>query len=917
MKVFRHLLAWLRRDRLDDELREELAQHREWTAQRLMADGVPEAEARRRAALRVGNPVRLREQSRAVWGFPTLETIVHDVRYGVRLLLKSPAFALTAILSLGVGIGATAAVFSLANTVLLRTLPVRDPSSLFEIKWVSGPVAPYSSLNGWGDESGGHLEATSFSYAAYRAFQSDASKLVDVIGFADLYTVNVVVDHRAELESAHAVSGNYFSVLGLNAAAGRALTPTDDTEDAPAAAVISDDLWKRRFDSGAVIGKSILVNAVPVTIVGVLPAAFHGTGQVGTNPDVYVPLALKARVVPGDDPPLNLNFWWVLTMARLKPGATAEEARNAIDLLLKRTVSAAKPQLAARDLPRIELLPGGRGQVEDRQDMLQPLETMGLVTIVVLLVACANVAGLLLARGRARAREVSVRVAIGAPRGRIVWQLFTESMLIACAGAAVGAAIAYWMAAALAPALGNGDAQFVHIVSSVDARVLVFVGAIACGSAVLFGLAPAVRATGVNVNGELQDTGRAATVGRRRVWLTGALVVAQIALALTLVASAGLLIRSLRNLQREDLGFDASNLLVFKIDPSLNGYEDGRAMALYTELLTRLRALPGVKSVSLSNHVLLANSATIASARRPDEAAAPQGAGFRAYQNTHEAWILVIDARYFDTFGMHVLRGRAFTRADAGGAPVAIINSRLARQLYKTDDVVGRQFYRGAVRSQNPVALTIVGVVGDAKYGSIRDEKPPTMYIYYRQQPALKGSPAFAVRTAGPPTALASAIRETVRAIDPTLPLYGVVTQREQIAASLRQERLFARLATLLGAVALLLSAIGLYGLMAYGVARRTPEIGLRMALGAASRTVLWMILRESLVLALFGLAAGVPLALAGTKILSTLLFGLDARDPTTLIAASLFMVALAAGAGFLPARRAARVDPLVALRAE
>ncbi|MGH9408067.1 MAG: ADOP family duplicated permease [Vicinamibacterales bacterium] len=916
MKLFRHLVAWLRRDRLDDDLREELAQHHEWTADRLMSDGVPPDEARRRASVQIGNSLRLREQSRGIWGFAGLETIAQDIRYGVRLLLKSPVFTLSAVLSLGIGIGATAAVFSLANTVLLRSMPVPDPSSLFEIKWTSGPVPPYSSLNGWGDEADGHLASTSFSYAAYDAFQSEASRFMTVLGFADLYTVNLVVDHRAELETAHAVSGNYFSVLGVGMAAGRALSPMDDKPDAPAAAVISDDVWKRHFDGGAVIGRSILINAVPFTIVGVLPAAFHGTGQVGTNPGLYVPLALKARVVPNDDPPLNPNFWWVLTMGRLKPGARPDEARNALDLLLKRTVAAAKPQLAAKDLPRIELLHGGRGQVEDRQDMQEPLETMALVTIIVLLVACANVAGLLLARGRGRAREVSLRVAIGAPRGRIVRQLFTEAMLIACAGAAFGVAVAHWLSAALAPALG-GDPQFTQIVTSVDSRVLLFVAGIACTSAVLFGLGPALRTAHVNINAGLQDTGRAAIVERRRGRLTGALMVAQIALALLLVASAGLLVRSLRNLQREDLGFDPSNLLVFKIDPSLNGYEGDRATALYAGLLDRLRATPGVKSASLSNHVLIANSATIASARRPEEAAPPPGSGFRVYQKTHEAWILVIDTTFFDTFGMHVLRGRAFTKADATGAPAAIINSRLARQLYKTDDVVGRQFYRGTVRATRPALYTIVGVVDDAKYGSVRDEKPPTMYVYYRQAPGLKGSPTFELRTAGPPSALASTVRQIVRAIDPTMPVYGMVSQQEQIAASLRQERLFARLATLLGMIALLLSAIGLYGLLAYGVVRRTPEIGLRMALGAARGRVQWMVLRESLLLAALGLGVGVPLALAGTNILASLLFGLDARDPATLIGASIFMIVLAAAAGYLPARRASRVDPLVALRAE
>ena len=916
MKFVRHLFAWLRRNRHDDDLREELAQHRAWTVDRLVADGVPENEAKRRAGVIVGNSLRHRERSRAVWGFPALETVAQDLRYGFRVLAKSRTFTTVAILSLAVGIGATAAVFSLANRILLRTMPVRDPSSLLEMKWTSGPVAPYDSGEGWSDETNASMTATFFSRDAYRSFQSGASRFVDVLGFADFDSVNLIIDGHAELGMAHGVSGNYFGVLGVTAAQGRVLTPTDDTPEAAGVTVISDAFWRRRFGTGAVLGRTMLINSVPFTIVGIAPAAFHGTGQVGTNPDVYVPLALKARVVPHDDSPLNPNFWWILTMARLKPGVDIAAAQAALDLLLKRTTAAAKPTLSASDLPSVQLRPGGRGQIETRDGMQQPLETMAAVTLIVLLVACANVAGLLLARGRARAREVSVRVAIGAPRARIVRQLFTEALLIAGGGGLLGVIGARWMSRALAPALSGSDA-FASVVTGVDSRVLLFVVGVACASAVLFGLTPAIFATHVNVNAGLQHAGRATVAGRRRAPLTGALVAAQIALAMLLLAGAGLLVRSLGNLQREDLGFDPSHLLVFKIDPRLNSYTSDRATALCAHILDRLRATPGVESASLSSHVLIAGSASIASARRTDEPVAPEGPGWLPFQEAHQAWILTIDSRFFATLGMHVLRGRTFAPGDATGAPVAIVNSRLARQLFGSDDVVGRQFYRGAVRGTPPVPLTIVGVVEDAKYGSVRDEKPPTLYLDYRRPPGMTGVPAFELRTAAPPAALASTVREIVRAIDPMMPVFGVVSQQQQIADSLRRERLFARLATLLGAIALLLSGIGVYGLLAYGVTRRTPEIGLRMALGAPRGRMLWLVLRESLLLALIGLVVGVPLALAGTKLLSAMLFGLDPRDPATLGAASLGMVVLAAAAGYLPARRAARVDPLVALRSE
>jgi predicted permease len=918
MRMLRHLVAWLRRGRLDDEMREELAQHAAWTADQLVADGIPPDEARRRAAVAMGNATRLREDSRAVWGFSAIDTVAQDVRYGFRLLRRTPGFTTVAVLSLAIGIGATTAVFSLADAVLLRAMAVKDPSNLFIVKWRSGPVFPFSSLNGYGEQTEAGLASTSFSFAAYHAFQTDAARALDVVGFADLDRVNVVLDGRAELGAAHAVSGNYFDVLGVVPQMGRPLGPADDQYAAAPAAVVSDRFWQQRLDgSPAAIGRAILVNSVAFTVVGVAPKAFHGTGQVGSDPDIYLPLALKPRVLPDDDPPLDPNFWWVLMMARLKPGARADEARNALDVLLKRTVAAAKPTLAAKDFPRIDLLAGGRGQVETRNDMRDPLETMGIVTVLVLLVACANVAGLLLARGRARMRELSVRVAIGAPRGRVVRQLLTESLMVALAGAGLGVVLARWMSGTLAPALTTGT-DVPSVLTAIDTRVVLFATVTACMSAIVFGLLPAFRATHLNLGAGLQDAGRGAVRRSGHRALSGALIVAQIALALLLVSGAGLLVRTLRNLEHVSLGWDASNLLLFRVDPSLNGYSGPRARDLYTRILERVRATPGVTAATLSNHTLIANSSAIGIVTRRDETRpAPGSAELRAFQKSHLGWNLMVDERFFATLGIPLVRGRTFTPADEGGQQVAVINRALARQLFGTDDAVGREFDFGSQKRTNAPGVAIIGVVEDASYTSIRDGKPPTMYFYYRQHPEMKSAPTFEVRTAGPPAALTASMRDIVRELDAKLPMYGVMTQTDQIKMSLRQERLFAGLATLLGTIALLLSAIGLYGLLAYAVARRTPEIGLRMALGAARGRVQWMVLRESLVLAAIGLVVGVPLALAGTRVLASMLFGLDPRDPVTLAAAAAMMLVLAVLAGYLPARRASRVDPLVALRAE
>jgi predicted permease len=916
LRFLRRVRALVWRTRLDRDLREELAQHVEWKAQSYIASGVCDAEARRRAAVDVGNITRLREDARAMWGFPTADSLLQDLVYGARLLRRSRAFTVTSVLSLAIGIGATAAVFSLAEVVLVRELPVADPGSLFVVKWQSGAVFPFASLNGTAQENDSGLASTSFSYAAYDTFRADAANVVDVLGFADLYQINLAGDGHAEVATAHAVSGNYFDVLGLAPAAGRALSAFDDRDGAAPAAIVSGSLAIRRFGgAAAAVGRRVTINSVPFTIVGVLPAAFHGTGQVGTNPDVYVPLAMKARVVPGDDPPRDPNFWWVLMMARLKPGVHPDAVRDALDVLLKRTVAVAKPALAAKDFPRITLLPGGRGQVEDRREMQDPLETMAGVTTLVLLVACANVAGLLLARGRARIRELSVRTAIGAARSRIIRQLVTEALMIAAAGAGFGLVLARWLTETLAPALSTTLEESGSL-GGLDLRLVLFAAAVGCACAMVFGLLPAFRATKLDVNATLQDGGRG-TISQRRL-LSGSLVVVQIAISLLLVAGAGLLVRSLGNLEHADLGFDPSNLLLFRVDPFLNGYEGRRAITLYAQILNRARATPGVTAASLSSHQLISNSSTISTASRPDDhSPAPDSADARAFDRSHRVWSLTVDEKFFSTLAMPLLRGRTFELADERSAPVVIVNRSLARQLYGTDDVVGREVALGFQKRPNAAPMHIIGVVGDARYTAIRDPKPPTAYLFYQQQPDVKNAPTFEIRTAGPPSALAATVRGIVREIDPNVPMFGIMSQSEQIGRSLQRERLFARLAVLLGCTAVMLSAIGIYGLLAYGVARRTREIGLRMALGAAQRTVRWMVLRESIVLVALGLVFGVPAAFAGTKILDSLLFGLDARDPFTLVAACLFMIALALTASYLPARRAARVDPMIALRAD
>ncbi len=911
---FRRVLLWLRRSRLDDELRDEVAFHIELRRQALIDAGMDPREASARAQRMFGNATVIREETREMWGFPSLDTLVQDVRYGARLLRRSPTVTIASIVSLAIGIGFSAGVFSLGDVILLQSLPVRAPDELLVFQWRSGPRYPFSSLSGtsWGDDT--TERGTSFSSEALRQSQLQAQDVVDVFGFAGLDRVSLGIDGNAELAEATAVSGNYFSVLGLVPAQGRLLVDSDDRAEAPPAAIISESLWKRRFNaSPETVGRTLVINATPFTVVGVAPAGFRGTGQVDNFPDVYVPLAYKRQIVDRGDI-TDPNYWWVLMMGRLKAGSSPELARARLDAILKQTVRAARPDTPDQDLPSVEALPGGRGQAQVRDRMREPLKMMSIVVAIVLLVACANVANLLLARGRARARELSVRIALGAPRRRIVRQLLTEGMLLAACGSALGLLAASWIAGGLLPAVQSGPDPLT-IAVGLNLRLVAFVAALASVCVVLFALVPALRSTGTSLVQGLHEAGRGSATGHRRRGLSATLVISQITLSMALVVTALLLVRSVRQLQQVDLGFDADRVLTFKLDPGLSGYKSDGMINLYSRLLERLRAAPGVEQASLSSQTLVSNSANVIVAARTDEPVVDRASADRgAFTAKHLAWRLSVDSHFFETMGIRVDRGRPVDdRDNRTSQPVAVINYALARQLFNTDDVVGRRFRTESM--SGPPLYEIVGVCTDAVYSSLREAKKPTMYVAYRQHGA--GAMTLDVRTAGDPAAFAATAREIVRSVDPSLSMFRVRTQEQQIALSLSRERLFATLATWLGAVALTLSAIGLYALLAYMVTLRTGEIGIRMALGADRGTVRWMVVRQSLLVALCGVVFGVAASAAGTDLLRALLFNVEPRDVATLALSAALIFVVTVIAGYLPAQRASRVDPLIALRAE
>jgi predicted permease len=902
----------VRRDRLDDQLADEIQLHLELRQQALIAEGMDPNEAAAAARRSFGNVASIREQSRSVWSVPHLDVILQDIKYAFRLLRRSPMFTAIAVFSLAVGIGSATAVFNLVDAVLLRKLPVARPDELVILRWRATSRMPMPSLSGnWSSDTSGQ-SSTSFSLPTFEALARARPAGASVCGFAGYMSLNIAIDGPPEIGQGQAVSGNYFDTLELVPAAGRLLTESDDRPEATPVAVISEPFWRARFGGADVAGRTVIVNGIPVALVGVMPKGFASTLQVGDAPVLAVPLALRERL---ERSPIyrTADHWWVLMMARLPSGATPDAVRPALAGVLRQSIADGNPSLASDDLPELELLPGSRGQIESRDGMREPLQIMALIVGVVLLVACAIVANLLIARGQARVRELTVRVAIGASRARVIGQLVTEGLVLAALGSLCGLAAAKWIAAALMPAL-NGSAGFALPIGT-DWRLVAFTAGLTTLSTGLFALLPALRSTDVNLANGLQEQTRTMTAIRHRRMASQSLVVIQIALSMMLVTAAALLGRSMLNLRAVATGFDPSNLLIFGIDPSRNGYTPERSRVLAGGLLGHLSTLSGVRSASLSSQPIFGAGGASTIAALPSDPPLELGSpAARAFFNTHRTFVMSVSDNFFATMGIPLRRGRTFSTSDTSESqPVAVINQALARQVFGTSDPIGQRFKTDL--RPNAVLVEVVGVSENARLASLRREPPPTAYFSYRQRPA--GSPTFALRTVEDPMRLAPAVREVMRQADPSLPVFGLQTEAAQIAQTMRRERLLARLAVMLGVITLVLSGIGLYGLLAYTVTSRTAEIGLRMALGAEGRVVRWIIMRQALWLIAAGLLVGTAAAMAGARVLQTVLFGLTPADPISVATAALVMIAAGIAAAYIPARRAAQVDPIVALRAD
>jgi predicted permease len=867
-----------------------------------------------------------------------MQILLQDLRYGLRMLLKHKGFTMVAVLSLALGIGANTALFSVVDAVLLKTLPVAKPEQLVLFEWQAGVSFRINGMSGTSLVPGppGTKGLSLFRYDVFekmrqaRAAAPD-SPLSDFFAFAPTWELTAVVGNHAEIVNGQAVSGDYYTGLNVQPSLGRAIRDEDDKPGAVPVVVLSHPFWQERFAANsAVIGQPLKLNQQSFTIIGVTPPAFNGTLQVDYHPAVTVPLVCEpllqgkhSRLGTANEP----GAWWLNLMGRLKPGATYEQARDSLNGTFQAGALEVMPpplkenepaQLDRKDYPRLIVESGSRGMLDRRRVYTPTIYGLFIVVGLVLLIACANVANLLLARAALRSAEINVRLAVGAGRWRLIRQLLTESVLLAALGGAVGVLFAFWGKGVLL-ALTDKDARFLP--SGVDLtlnwRVLAFTLAVSLLTGVLFGLAPAWRATRLDLSTSLKQSRRTTSAVSR---LSKGLIVAQVALSLLLLVGAGLFIRTLYNLQRVNLGFNQENLLVFTLQPAQSGYKDEGLLQFYQQLFARLDALPGVRAATFGKVGLIADDNFFNDFLLPGET---EGTAAE-----HETMRQIVRENYFASMEIPFLNGRGFTAQDDQRAPkVAIVSQAFARKFFPNEEVLGKR----VTINDNKREIEIIGVVADTKYMSQREELQPLLYTPWRQESADIGAMHFVVRTAGEPTALAATVRQVVRELDSNLPVTELGTQTARSQATLGRERLSARLLSFFGGAALLLAAIGLSGVLAYSVAQRTNEIGIRMALGAQTANVLRLVVWQGMRLVLLGLTVGALTGYGLKRLLASQyfpedawqrqmaeqLYGVTGTDPLTfaVIAGLLTIVSLAAC--WLPARKAAQVDPLVALRYE
>ncbi|MFZ0212323.1 MAG: ABC transporter permease [Candidatus Acidiferrales bacterium] len=839
-----------------------------------------------------------------------MNTLFQDIRYGLRMLLKAPGFTAVAVLTLALGIGANTAIFSLINAVMLKSLPVKNPQQLVLFQWDDNKWPPKFGQTGWDSEY-------SFSYPTFQDFRAQSDTLSSAfawvpLGFND-ENATVGINGEPTLANGQMVTGEYFSGLGVTPLLGRGITEADENPGAPRVAVISYAYWARHFGQDhSIIGRNLTLNAIPFTIVGVTPATFYGV-QVGTEPDLWIAFDDKPNLRPWSTEPNSATSvytardWLCLNIiGRLKNGVTRAQAQSSLDTMFHHIVTVDWHPDHENQVPHLTLQPARQGLPQLQQSAGQPLYILMIAVGMVLLIACANVATLLLARATARKKEISVRLAIGASRARLIRQLLTESVLMSVLGGALGLVFANWGTRALVALMSNNTIPLI-LDAGADSKVLSFTFAASVLTGILFGLAPALRVTRVNLASAMKDSAANISDARDKHRLGKSLIVAQVAASLVLMIGAGLFVRTLVNFEKKNFGFNQQHLLSFGLDPTRANYHDERLVNLYSQLLDRVQALPGVQSATMLEY-----------------------APFNGWSNNNSVYVegaakrpgnpMVTSQRigpdFFSTMGIPIILGRGINRTDTAASPtVAVIDETFAQRFFPGQNPVGRHFSRGS-KFDPKDSIEIIGVARPAELTDPHAALRPKAYYAYAQGKHLDMM-FFEVRTQGPPSGVISELRDVVHQADPALPLIDLKTQSEQTSEALSQERLFARLTSVFGLVALVLAMIGLYGTMAYSVTRKTHEIGIRMALGAKPVDVLAMVIRQGIALTLIGVATGVVAALGVTRLVTSMIFGVTPYDPVTFVTVAIVLIAVAFLACYIPARRAMRVDPIVALRYE
>jgi predicted permease len=893
-----------RRKQLDRDLEEELQAYVELVSAEKVQAGVDPEVARRDARREMGGVHQVTQHVRDVRVGACLDRLVQDVQYGVRTLAKNPAFTLVAMATLALGIGANTAMFSLLDQVVLRLLPVSHPERIVILRET-------------GNHYGNSYGPNTISWPMFEDLR-DNNQVFSGMFCRFAASVTIGYGDRVAQIPAELISGSYFPVLGVGAALGRTIAPDDDAvPDSRPVVVLSYSFWRSYFDGDrTIVGRTIALNSQTMTVIGVAQPGFEGV-ELGVPAKVFVPIMMKTEMTPHSDglKDRRRRLSWVTAYGRLKPGVSLDRAQLSLQPLMHsildmevqqpeftRNATAADRQLFLRN--RVELLPGSENGLSEY--MRRPLWLLVALTGAVLLLACANLANLLLARATAREREFAVRLAIGAGRARIVRQLLLESLLLAGAGTILGLALAFLADRILLRIYLPADAAAEFVLSPIpDGRVLAFVVGLMLLTSLVFGLLPAIRGSRTEITLSLKDRSGALSAGG--ISLRRMLVSVQVSLSLLLLFGAGLFVRTLRNLESLGPGFPTDHLLTFSIDPSLNGYSDEQTKSFYERLNVNLQTMPGVASVGFSSMPLLKGYAW---------QNAVLGKDFEGAPIEEQPVLSEVGPDYFATLGIPMIAGRAFTTQDVGPATYAVINESFAREYFPGRNPIGQRF--GLVDDMKPASpdTEVIGVIPDRKYRDLRETPPPQAYFPYLEGTHFRFMNVY-LRTHADPSQIEDELRARMRQFDPHVPVVGLETMNEQIGFSLRTERLVASLSAVFGGLATLIAVIGLYGVMAYAVMRRTREIGIRMALGALRSNVIVMVMREVLLLIGAGLAGGIALALVLADLIRSQIYGLSARDPLTFVGSAIVLTVAAGLAGFIPAFRASSLDATTALRHE